>query len=235
MPARQVAGVPSDFRRFFKSVDPTADELIGATIWDRQVYVSGTTTLLTFFTTVRQSIRDGNLSIAAQLPDREYVLVRSIRVVPIVKPDQHAAPTAATITTRTPGADLSGTTAVNINGVADDLARLYNDGVLQFSILSKNYGQYPMFLLLPGTGVVANQATLTTTAQAANYIQTATIGNPDNRAVFSLAVPIPIPPQTGFKVTLEWAKALTLSGLTDGTTDMVLCMVLDGSKIRPKQ
>lgn len=231
--ARMVAGVPSDFRRFFKSVDPTADELIGATIWDRQVYVSGTTTLLTFFTTVRQAIRDGNLSIAAQLPDREYVLVRSIRVVPIVKVD--ARPAGATLTTRTPGAALDSATAVNLGGTADDLARLYNDGVLQFAILSKNYGQYPMFLLLPGTGVVANQAAATVAAVVNEYINMASFGAPDNRAVFSLAVPIPIPPQTGFKVTLEWQRALTLSGLADGTTDMILCMVLDGSKIRPKQ
>jgi hypothetical protein len=230
MPARQVAGVPSDFRRFFKSVDPTADELIGACLWDRQIYVSGTTTLLTFFTAVRQSIRDGNLTIASQLPDREFVLVRSIRVVPIVKPDKHTSLAVATITTRSPAG-----APVNLPTAADDLARLYNDGVLQFKILSKDYGQYPMFLLLPGTGIVTNTATITAAAETANNLNTSTVGNPDNRAVFSLAVPIPIPPQTGFKVTLEWATALTLSGLADGTTDMALDVVLDGSKIRPKQ
>lgn len=213
---RNVGGVPTDFRRFFASVDPTADELIGATLWDRQTYTSAATTLLTYFTAVRASLRDGNLTIGAQLPDREYVLVRSIRVVPIVRPDQRAALTAAN-----EGAALSR---------ADDLAQLYNDGVLQFKILSKDYGQYPMFLLLPGTGVVSNNATLTTTAQASNWINTSTVGTPDNRSVFTLGVPIPIPPQTGFKVTLEWAAALTLEG---GNMDLEL--VLDGSKIRPKQ
>lgn len=213
---QQVAGVPSDFRRFFKSVDPTADELIGATLWDRQTYASAATTLLTFFTAVRANIRDGNLSIASQLPDREYVLVRSVRVVPIVRPDTRIALTA-------------GTEGIGLSR-ADDLAQLYNDGVFQFKILSKEYGQYPMFMLLPGTGIVTNNATLTTTAQASNWLNTSTVGNPDNRSVFSLAVPIPIPPQTAFKATLEWATALTLEG---GNLDLDL--VLDGSKIRPKQ
>lgn len=206
----------ADFRRYFQSVDPTADELIGACLWDRQTYTSGTTTLLTYFTQVRQTLRDGNLTIGAQLPDREYVLVRSIRVVPIVRPDQRAALTVAA--------------EGNALSRADDLATLYNDGVLQFKILSKDYGQYPMFLLLPGTGIVTNNASLTTTAQASNWINTSTVGNPDNRSVFVLTVPIPIPPQTGFKTTLEWATALTLEG---GNLD--LQVVLDGSKIRPKQ
>jgi len=171
---------------------------------------------MTYFTQARTSLRDGNLTIGAQLPDREYVLVRSIRVVPIVRLDQRAALTAAT-----EGAALSR---------ADDLAQLYNDGVMQFKILSKDYGQYPMFLLLPGTGIVAAHGTLTTTAQVSNWINSATVGNPDNRSVFSLAVPIPIPPQTGFRVTLEWAAALTLEA---GNIDLEV--VLDGSKIRPKQ
>lgn len=206
----------ADFRRYFQSVDPVADELIGACIWDRQLYTSATTTLMTFFTQARATLRDGNLTIGAQLPDREYVLVRSIRVVPIIRPDQRAALTAAN-----EGQLLS---------IADDLAQLYNDGVMQFKILSKDYGQYPMFLLLPGTGIVANQTSFTTTAQASNYGAVATVGNPDNRSVFSLAVPIPIPPQTGFRVTLEWTAALTLEA-----GNMNLEVVLDGSKIRPKQ
>ncbi len=205
-----------DFRRQHQTVDPTGDEVIGFSLWDRQNFVSATTLKLVYFTQVRQAIRDGNLTIAAQLPNRESFLIRSIRVVPIILPFQNAALTVAT----------EGT----ILGVANDLAQLYNDGVLQFFILSKNYGQFPMFMLLPGTGIVANNASLTTIAQASNYIATATVGNPDNRAVFSLDVPIPIPEQTGFSVTLEWAAAITLKR---GNTDLQI--VLDGRKIRPKQ
>ena len=209
--------IVADFRRYFQSVDPIADELIGACLWDRQLYTSATTLLMTFFATAQAALQNGNLQIGGTLPDRTYVLVRSIRVVPIVRPDQRVALAA-------------GAEGVPVS-VADDLAQLYNDGVLQFKIMSKDYGQYPLFLLLPGTGIVTNNASLTTTAQTSNYIQTSTVGNPDNRAVFTLGVPIPIPPQTAFRVTLEWtAPAKTLEG-----GDVSLEVVLDGSKIRPKQ
>jgi hypothetical protein len=205
-----------DFRRQHQTVDPTGDEVIGFSVWDRQTFTSATTTKLTFFTQVRTLLRDGNLTFAGGFPLREDFLVRSIRVVPIIRPDQRVALAA-------------GAEGVPVSR-ADDLAQVYNDGVMQFFILSKNYGQYPLFLLLPGYGIVANNATLTTTAQASNYIVTATVGNPDNRSVFSLDVPIPIPAQTGFNATLEWAAALTLES---GNLDLET--VLDGRKIRPKQ
>jgi hypothetical protein len=205
-----------DFRRQHQTVDPTGDELVAFPIWDRQTYTSATTLKLVYFTQVRQLIRDGNLQFSGGFPQRIEYLVQAIRVVPVVRPDQRAALTAANV-----GAILSR---------ADDLAQIYNDGVLQFFILSKNYGQFPLFLLLPGTGIVTNNATLTTTAQASNYVETSTVGNPDNRSVFTLLSPVEIPSQTAFSVTIEWAAALTLAA---GNLD--LQVVLDGKQIRPKQ
>ena len=204
-----------DFRRQHKTVGP-GDELVAFPLYDRQTYTSATTLKLSYFTAVRQVLRDGNLKFAAGLPLRMEYLVQAIRVVPIARPDQRAALTAAN-----EGAGLSR---------ADDLAQLYNDGVLQFFILSKDYGQFPLFLLLPGTGILANNASFTTTAQASNLFQTATVGQPDNRAVFTLLSPIDIPPQTSFTVTIEWAAALTLKG---GNLDLEI--VLDGKLIRPQQ
>jgi len=211
-----VGRLQKDFRRQHQTVDPTGDELIGFSVWDRQTYVSATTLKLTYFTSVRAAIRDGNLTLAGSFPLREEFLVRAIRVIPIIRPFQNAALTAAN-----EGA---------IVGLADDLAQLYNDGVGQFFILSKNYGQFPMFLLLPGTGIVGNNATLTTTAQASNMFSTASVGAPDNRAVYSLDIPLPIPSQTGFSFTLEWAATVTLK-----TGNKDLEVLLDGRKIRPKQ
>lgn len=208
--------VLKDFRRQHQTVDPTGDEVIGWSVWDRQTFASASTLKLTYFTQVRTLIRDGNLTFAGGFPLREDFLVRAIRVIPILRPDQRVALAA-------------GAEGVPVSR-ADDLAQLYNDGVFQFYILSKNYGQYPIFLLLPGTGIVSNNAALTTTAQASNYIVTSTVGTPDNRAVFALDVPIPIPAQTGFSATIEWAVALTLEG-----GDMSLEVLLDGRKIRPKQ
>lgn len=206
----------SDWRRQHQTVDAQGREAIGFTVWDRQLYASGTTVRMAFFTSVQANIRDGNLTLQGQFPQGEHFRIQTIRIVPVIRPDQRAALVA--------GAEGQ------LLSIADDLAQLYNDGVLQISILSKNYGQYPMFLLVPGTGIVTNQAAFTTTAQASNYAVTATVGNPDNRAVFSLSRPITIPPITSFQVTLEWAAALTLE-----TGDMSLQCVLDGEKIRPKQ
>lgn len=206
----------SDWRRQHQTVDAQGREAIGFSVWDRQLYTSGTTVRMAFFTSVQANIRDGNLTLQGQFPQREHFLIKTIRIVPIVRPDQRAA-----LTTGDEGQLLS---------MADDLAQLYNNGVLQISILSKNYGQYPMYLLLPGTGIVANQTNLTTTAQASNYAVTATVGHPDNRAAFTLSRPITIPPVTGFTVSLEWPAALTLES---GNINLVC--VLDGEKIRPKQ
>lgn len=206
----------SDWRRQHQTVDAQGREAIGFSVWDRQTYTSATTVRMAFFTAVRANIRDGNLTLQGQFPANEHFRVQTIRIVPIVRPDQRDALAVAAV-----GPLLS---------AADDLAQLYNNGVLQVSILSKNYGQYPMYLLLPGTGVVANQTNFTTTAQASNYAVTATVGNPDNRAAFTLSRPITIPPVTGFAVTLEWPAAITLEA---GNMDLVC--VLDGEKIRPKQ
>src|SRR5258708_30509448 len=84
-----------DFRRYFQSVDPAADELIGAAYWDRQTYLAAGIAQLIFFTQVRGLLRDGNLSLAGTLPDREHALVRSIKIVPIVRPEQRAPSAAA--------------------------------------------------------------------------------------------------------------------------------------------
>jgi len=205
-----------DFRSKFATVDFSQSEAIGASLWDRQPYVSATTVTLQFFTAVRNFLRDGNIEIASQLSAGLHFLIQAIRIVPIVRPDQRAALTAAN-----EGTLLSR---------ADDLAQLFNDGVLTVKILQKIYAQYPAFMLLPGTGLVANQTSVTTTAQASNYAVVAGWGNPDNRAVYTLAQPIAVPPLTTLRVQLDWPVALTLEG-----GDLSLEVVLDGQMIRPKQ
>jgi hypothetical protein len=205
-----------DFRKVFQSVDFSQHEAIGDVLYDRQTYVSATTLTLQFFTAVRNNLRDGNIQIASQLSSGQHFLVQSIRVVPIARPDQRAALTAAN-----EGPLLSR---------VDDLAQLFNDGVFTLRILNKQYAQYPLFLLLPGTGPVSNQTGLTTTAQASNYGVIGTWGVADNRAVYTLAQPIAIPPLTTIRAQMDWAAALTLEA-----GDLGLELVLDGQTIRPKQ
>ena len=208
--------VPVDFRKVFQSVDFSQHESIGACLWDRQLYTSATTTAMLFFQTVRTAKRDGNIQIASQLPAGIFFLCQAIRIFPVVRPDQRAALTAGN-----EGQLLS---------VADDLAQLFNDGVLRLDILNKTYAEYPMFLLAPGAGIITNQTTFSTTAQASNYAVTPTVGVPDNRSVFTLSQPIGIPPLTTIQARLDWASALTLEA-----GNMNLEVILDGQLIRPKQ
>lgn len=205
--------IMQDWRRFFATVDPTQHESIGASLWDRQTYVDNTTLTLLYYTAVRTALRDGNIQIAGQLPAGIHFLVQAVKVVPIVRPRIDLAPAA-------PGSNT---------GIADDLSLLFNDGVLSIQILQKVYGQYPLFQLLPGTGVVANSVGTGLNA-AANFAQTATWGNPDNRAVYTLAQPIAIPPVTNFQVRLDWAAVVNTQV---GNIDLEV--VLDGMLIRPKQ
>jgi hypothetical protein len=208
--------VPLDFRKVFQTVDFSQHEAIGACLWDRQTYTSASTTQMLFFQTVRTNKVDGNIQIASQLPAGIFFLVQAIRIFPVIRPDQRVALAA-------------GAEGVPVS-VADDLAQLYNDSVFSLAILNKIYAEYPAFLLMPGAGIVANNATLTTTAQASNYIVTPTVGNPDNRAVFTLSQPIGIPPLTTIQARLDWAAAKTLEA-----GNMVLQTILDGQLIRPKQ
>lgn len=208
--------VPVDFRRVFQTVDFQQHESIGACLWDRQLYTSTTTTSLLFFQTVRTAKRDGNIQLPAQLPAGIFFLVQAIRIFPVIRPDQRAALTAGN-----EGQLLS---------LADDLAQLYNQGVFKLDILNKTYAEYPAFLLLPGAGIMANQTTLTTTAQASNYAVVPTVGNPDNRSVFTLSQPIGIPPLTTINARIDYVTALTLEA---GNMDIQL--ILDGQLIRPKQ
>lgn len=208
--------VPLDFRKSFQSVDFSQHEAIGACLWDRQLFTSASTVSMLFFQAVRTAKRDGNIQIASQLPAGIFFLVQAIRVFPVVRPDQRAALVAAA-----EGPLLS---------VADDLAQLYNDGVFRLDILNKTYAEYPLFLLSPGAGIVTNQTTLTTTAQASNYAVTPTVGAPDNRSVFTLSQPIGIPPLTTIQARLDWPAVITLEA-----GNMNLEVILDGQLIRPKQ
>jgi hypothetical protein len=208
--------VPLDFRKVFQSVDFSQHEAIGAVLYDRQVYTSATTVNMLFFTTVRASKRDGNIQLPSQLPAGTFFLVQAIRIMPIIRPDQRLP-----LVSPAEGPILS---------VADDLAQLYNDGVFTLQILNKGYAEYPAFLLMPGAGIQANQTSFTMAAVTDSYAVIPTVGNPDNRAVFTLAQPIGIPPLTTITARLDWTTALTLEA-----GNMNLELILDGQLIRPKQ
>jgi hypothetical protein len=205
-----------DWRQQFTTVDPTQHEAIGACLWDRQNYVDNTTVTLAFFTAVRVTRELGNLSIASQLPAGIHFLIQAIRVVPILRSNKMQI--------------AAGAGGAPEPSLVDDLYQLYNGGVLTIDILQKQYAEYPIFLLLPGTGVVSFVALASGIATVEGY-ESATVGHPDNRAVYTLAQPIAIPPITNFNARIDWPGG----AVNTFTGDMLFEVVFDGQLIRPKQ
>lgn len=201
-----------DWRVKYSVVDPSSTEILGAALRDRQSYVSGATVRLQFFGTLPANRLAGNMPIAGQLPAGTAFLVQAIRVVLHVQPQAVAAPAAA---------------LDPITGAFNDLWAIYTQGVMSVDVLNKKYGDYPLWMLPPGAGIGC--AALSAGA-AGSLGQVGAWGNPDPRAVYTLAVPFVIPPQTSFPTILEWPVAQTLAG---GNTDLEV--VFDGQLARPKQ
>lgn len=205
-----------DWRQANAVVDPSQGEVIGASLWHRVTYVSSTTTRLTFFDVVPANRRIGNLNIAGQLPAGVSFRIQVIRCVAFVGPQTVEALAAATDP---------------ITGTLNDLFSLYTEGVFSLDILNKRYAEYPMYMLPPGAGMAAGAFSAGDTAAGTSLAQSGSWCEPNPRSVFTLAVPIVIPPQTNFTTVLEWpAGAQTLAG---GNTD--IAVVLDGQLLRPVQ
>lgn len=215
MPQGLRAG-PMDWREIHAAVDATGEEAIGWTLWHRLAFVDNTTVRLRYFDAVPANKTLGNMTIASQLPNRVSFACAAIRVIPMLRPNIQLV------------ADAIGVAV----GLADDVAQIFNEGVLTFTVLNKNYGEWPIYMLPPGVGVNPGGNFVSTTAAfaAANYVNMPQVGQPDPRAVYSLSKPIAIPPQTNFNATIEWPVAInTLTGNID------LVVAFDGEIIRPQQ
>lgn len=185
-------------------------EVIGHMWWDTVTYVSGTTTQLTFFNAVRATVDLSNMEVAGQLAAPKAFLLRAPRMFLKQRPEATVA--AATGATQT--------------GILDDVAQLMNTGVATFTIGNKQYGQWPLWLLLGGGG----PGGMMQTGDIDVVVQYANFGGPDNRVPYILSKPQFIAPQINFNVVVTWPAALTLA-----LGDSNLCFGLDGDLIRPVQ
>lgn len=176
-------------------------------IWyDKLLYTSATTTLLTFFNAVRATQDLGNMVVAGALQGMQAFVVKAIRVY----------------------FDRELTEVAAVPGAANDISRLINNGILNFTVGQKNYGQWPLHALPGGGGVAAN--TGGAGGEATNQFQTnATNGPPDPRSIYTLEHPLLIEPQISFQAQIQWPAAQTLSA------NVNITVMLDGSLIRPVQ
>lgn len=176
-------------------------------IWyDKLLYTSAATVLLTYFTGIRATLDLGNMVVAGALQGMQAFVVKAIRVY----------------------FDREQTEVAAVPGAANDISRLVNNGVLTFTVGQKNYGIWPLHSLPGGGGVLANSAGAG--AEATNQFQTnATNGVPDPRCIYTLEHPLLIEPQISFAAQIQWPAAQTLS------SNVNIMVMLDGSLIRPVQ
>lgn len=205
-----------DWRSGFGVVKPDEQEIISAPIWERLTYTSAATTQLTFFNRVPLNDFAGNLLLAGQLPAGNYFLVMAVRFVPF--PDTTELATAAAA----PGTS---------DGALQDISALVRDGIGTLRVGDKDYGRWPL-LMLPGGGGSWGSFGNVGTGAAGEISQVQQGGNgvPDPRAVYTLPIPLMIPPQYNFDVNLRWPAAITLTA-----GDTAVFMILDGELMRPVQ
>ena len=189
-------------------------ETINWTLYDTVSYVSGTSTSLNFFNAIRANKSLGNMEVAGQLAAPKAFFLRAWRFYVKFRPRMTAAVAAANVQT----------------GVFDDLCQLINTGVLSFTVGSKLYCEFPLWVVTAGAGpqgVITFVSSGPSTSGALSYAQN---GIADPRAVFSLSKPLFIQPQINFVANLQWSSSLTLAS---GDTELQL--VMDGDIIRPVQ
>jgi hypothetical protein len=187
-------------------------EAVGWKWWDTQTYVSGTTTSLPQWFNVRATPDLGNMEIAFQLAAPKAFLIRAIRFYVKQRPRTVSPASGAGV------------------GAFDNIAQLINTGTFTITVGNKQYTLDPLWTLTSGGGAFGAMAAATAVATTQMYVDYATNGVPDPRAVNTLSKPLFIGPQINFSGVMTWPAALTLNG---GNTD--LCVLLDGDILRPVQ
>ena len=204
----------SQFPREYEDYDTQyrgVKEVVGWMWWDINLYTSAVTTAIAAFTTLKATLNLSNMTQAGQFASPQAFFLRAIRVRPMIP--LHVLTAAATGNIQT--------------GAIDDMHQLVEHGVLQFTIGQKNYGQWPLWVLPAGGGVVPFMQT----GDIDVVVQYGNNGLADARVVYTLTKPLFIAPQINFRVDLLWpAGALTLVA---GNPNM--WVGLDGDLVRPVQ
>lgn len=193
---------------------PGGLEYIGSVLYDSVTITSGTDTQESFFITKQSSVNLGNLPLAGTLPDPQGFLIMSIRWWAALPPRSNAKAAAASTQT---------------NSDTNDMV-LMSKGVLSLTLENKKYGQFPLWMLPSGGGVMSTIAAEGATADPGAIIDYATNGFPDARNAYVLQQPLFIPPVTEISCIVNWGGILTLAA---GNTFMMVAF--DGMMVRPIQ
>lgn len=175
-------------------------EVIPWILYDAQTYTSASTTSLTFFQTVQTDRTLGNMQSQGQLPDPQYLVLHYV--------------TCDVLNQVTTGA--------GVVGALQDVELLIKAGrpVFTLTMSDKIYGPFPLracHSLGGGTGIING------TQAAGTSLQQGNVGIPGSGG-YPFCGAVVIPPKVGFKVTVDWSAAQTLTG--NATIQLGLCGAL---------
>jgi hypothetical protein len=152
----------------------------------RRTYTSGTTIRLNFFDQTETDPGLSNMELAGQLPTPQFFEIYSFHF--------------DVLTQVTTSAGIAGAIQDNL------LLRRSGRGRWKFTLAGKDYGEFP----LTGIGPIGNATGFLSLAGAASATDIQYAGW---AALFAAQDPIlTIPPTTGFKATVQWQTAQTLTG-----------------------
>jgi len=211
--------IPAEMKAFLQP-GPN-EEAVDQPLYHLQSYGTGGATSFTFFQTAQGSATNGladtNMDNAGSLSAGKRFAIFAVGV--------HFIPSAPQVN----NAGASSASALNdIKKVIEGI------GSLTLTVLNKVYlNVAPLSMLPSGMGIfnggAAYQATQSSGANGDGFIAYGTNGIPAPASRYQLRVPIPIPPQVTFSVSLAFPTAITV------TTASRIGLFLWGIQIRAKQ
>lgn len=169
-------------------VEAGQGEAIPHILYDTQLYTSGATTTLTYFSATQTDRTLSNLQAGGQLPDPQWFEIHNLGFDVLADGTTNAAATEL--------------------GIYDDIQKLMLVGrpIFTLQLSDKNYGPYPLSFLHTSGGA---QGALTGTVAASAVFQFANNSIPDGGWNWRGAVIIP--PKVGFQIGVQFSAAQTLA------------------------
>lgn len=185
-------------------------EYIPDTLFDTQNYPLAGVLQLNYFQARAATPDLGNLALGNTLPARTGFLILSMRVY--IDSPPLATTVVATGTVQT--------------GSTSNMTQILNRGTVSFEVLSKSYGDFPLWLLPSGGGV----STVMQTGDIDVVVDYATNGVPEASNAYLLETPLFLSPLVNFTIAMRWPA---LRPIVVNVTPVTL--LFDGLKVRPVQ
>ena len=213
-------------------------EIIRQRFYDYQLYPTAGVSQMTFFSApvgqgitsasggtvgTTKTLFDTNLELPNTLPSGKAFMVESIEVLFL----PGSVSTTNTYTPQSLGA-FAATDALAILGQLNDVNTIYQSGLLEFNVLSKNYlRETPLLAFPPKAHLDANAATSTTVAASNNTMAFAkAAGRP-----YYISPEIALQPAVNFEIKISWPAAVATPSGFNGR----LGVILDGYFMRASQ